>query len=71
LNTVRKSKWEKSIKPLIDKYTSAVEKKSESVFDEDIQPKSIEAIFEKPYEGEFNFAKHYDLLWVRDIYQRL
>lgn len=67
LNTVRKSKWEKSIKPLIDKYASAVEK---SVFNDEIQPPSTEVIFEKPFEGKFDFRAHYDLLWVQDIYRR-
>ncbi|CAG8678895.1 6909_t:CDS:10, partial [Cetraspora pellucida] len=68
LNTVRKSKWEKSIKPLVDKYASAIEIKS--VFDDEIQTLSTEVIFEKPFEGKFDFRTHYDLLWVQDIYRR-
>ncbi|CAG8790238.1 20550_t:CDS:10, partial [Dentiscutata erythropus] len=68
LNTVRKSKWEKSIKPLVDKYASAIELKS--VFDDEIQTLSTEVIFEKPFEGKFDFRTHYDLLWVQDIYRR-
>lgn len=71
LNTVRKQKWEKIIEPLVNKYSSAVEKRSESIFDEDNRSASTEAVFEKPFEGKFDFIKHYDLLWVRDIYQRL
>ncbi|CAG8579514.1 1120_t:CDS:10 [Ambispora gerdemannii] len=49
-NTLRRPRWEKSIKPLIDKYALSVE----------VKPKS----------GEFDFKKHYDVLWVQDIYQR-
>ncbi|CAG8669906.1 16219_t:CDS:2 [Acaulospora morrowiae] len=49
-NTLRRPGWEKSIKPLIDKYALSVE----------VKPKS----------GEFDFKKHYDVLWVQDIYQR-
>ncbi|CAG8496574.1 2731_t:CDS:10 [Cetraspora pellucida] len=68
LNTVRKSKWEKSIKPLVDKYASAIEIKS--AFDDEIQTLSSEVIFEKPFEGKFDFRTQYDLLWVQDIYRR-
>ncbi|CAG8669455.1 2132_t:CDS:2, partial [Acaulospora colombiana] len=68
-NTLRRPRWEKSIKPLIDKYALAVEVKPESVFDEYVQPPP-KIIFEIPFEGEFDFKKHYDLLWVQDIYRR-
>ena len=70
-NTARRLKWEKSIKPLVNKYALAIEVKPESIFDDDIQPSSIKVIFDNPFEGEFDFKKHYELLWVRDIYQRL
>lgn len=68
LNTVRTSKWEKSIKPLVDKYASAIEVKF--AFDDEIQTISAEVIFEKPFEGKLDFRTHYDLLWVQDIYRR-
>ncbi|CAG8492978.1 24651_t:CDS:2 [Gigaspora margarita] len=68
LNTVRKLKWEKSIKPLVDKYASAMRIKS--AFDDEIQTLSTEVIFEKPFEGKLDFKTHYDLLWVQDVYRR-
>ncbi|CAG8690844.1 3788_t:CDS:2, partial [Ambispora leptoticha] len=68
-NTLRRPRWEKSIKPLIDKYVLAVEVKPESVFDDCVQlPSKI--FFEIPFEGEFDLKKHYDMLWVQDIYRR-
>ncbi|RIA92659.1 hypothetical protein C1645_820398 [Glomus cerebriforme] len=70
-NSVRRSKWEKSIKPLIEKYAPAVEKKSNSIFDDDDQLQSTKIIFEIPFEDEFDLKKHYDMLWTQDIYQRL
>ncbi|CAG8462980.1 6397_t:CDS:2 [Paraglomus occultum] len=69
-NTLRRPRWEKSIKPLIDKYALAVEVKPESVFDDYVQSPSTKIIFEIPFEGEFDLKKHYDLLWVQDIYRR-
>ncbi|CAG8711026.1 15211_t:CDS:2, partial [Racocetra fulgida] len=45
-NTVRKSRWEKSIKPLVDKYASAIEIKS--AFDDEIQTLSTETNDQKP-----------------------
>ena len=69
-NTVRRPKWEKSIKPLIEKYASAVEVKSKSILDDD-QTESTKIIFEIPFEDEFDLRKHYDMLWTQDIYQRL
>ncbi|CAG8792919.1 31415_t:CDS:2, partial [Gigaspora margarita] len=68
LNTVRKSKWEKSIKPLVDKYASVMEIKS--VFDNEIQTLSTKVIFEKPFEGKLEFRTYYNLLWVQDSYRR-
>ncbi|CAG8575693.1 10498_t:CDS:2 [Paraglomus brasilianum] len=70
-NTLHRPRWEKSIKPLIDKYALAVEVKPELVFDDYVQPPSTKIIFKIPFEGEFDFKKHYDMLWVRDIYQQL
>lgn len=70
LNTVRRSKWDKIIRPLIDKYASTVEVKPDSVFDDD-QKLSIKAIFEIPFEGEFDFKRHFDMIWIQNIYQRL
>ena len=70
-NTVRRSKWEGSIKPLANKYALAVEMKAESIFDDNVQSSSMKVIFESPFEGEFDFKKHYDNLWVQDIYRRL
>ncbi|CAG8748910.1 1489_t:CDS:2, partial [Ambispora leptoticha] len=69
-NTLRRPRWEKSIKPLIDKYALAVKMKPEFVFDDYVKPPSTKIIFEIPFEGEFDFKKHYDMLWVQDIYQR-
>ncbi|CAG8482959.1 4062_t:CDS:10 [Acaulospora morrowiae] len=60
----------KTIKPLINKYAFAIEVKPESIFDDDAWPLSTRVIFDNPFEGEFDFKKHYELLWVRDIYQR-
>jgi len=71
-NTVRRSRWEKSIKPLIEKYAPAVERNSKSVFDDDDdEPRSTKVVFEMPFEGEFALKKHYDMLWTQDIYRRL
>ncbi|CAB4446467.1 unnamed protein product [Rhizophagus irregularis] len=65
-NTIRRSKWENSMKQLVNKYSSAVEVKS--VFDE--EESSLETIFEKPFEGRLVFKTHYDLLWMQDVYKR-
>ncbi|RIA83685.1 hypothetical protein C1645_449518 [Glomus cerebriforme] len=65
-NTLRRSKWENSIKNLVNKYSSVIEIKS--VFDE--VESSLEAIFEKPFEGKLVFKTHYDLLWIQDVYKR-
>ena len=51
-NTVHWSKWEKNIKPLIEKYASAVEVKSKSIFDDD-QSQSTKIIFKIPFLSEF------------------
>ncbi|CAG8676842.1 3726_t:CDS:2 [Cetraspora pellucida] len=69
-NTLRRPRWENSIKPLIDKYALAVEVKPELVFDDYVDQPSTKIIFEIPFEGEFYFKKHYDMLWVQNIYQR-
>ncbi|RHZ74827.1 hypothetical protein Glove_219g15 [Diversispora epigaea] len=61
-NTIRESKWKESIKPLVDKYSRAVEVKSSSVFD-DVPTSSVKIIFETPFTDEFSFKKHYELLW--------
>ncbi|CAG8535130.1 16099_t:CDS:2, partial [Funneliformis mosseae] len=70
-NTMRRSRWKKSIKPLIEKYASAVERNSKSVFDDDDEPRSTKVVFEMPFEGEFALKKYYDMLWTQDIYRRL
>ena len=70
-NTVHRSKWEGSIKALVNKYALAIEVKAESAFDDNVRSSSIKVIFESPFEGEFDFKKHYDYLWVQDIYRRL
>jgi hypothetical protein len=70
-NTVRRSKWEGSIKPLVKKYALAIEVKAETIFDDNVQSSSIKVIFESPFEDEFDFKKHYDYLWVQDVYRRL
>ncbi|CAB4473954.1 unnamed protein product [Rhizophagus irregularis] len=60
-NTARHSKWVQVIKPLIDKYASAIEINPESIFDDDAQPPSMKVIFDSPFDGEFDFKKHYEL----------
>ncbi|CAG8661694.1 7336_t:CDS:10, partial [Paraglomus brasilianum] len=66
--TSRKTKWDRMIKPLVEKNTSAM--KCWSVFDDDADCLDQEVILEKPFDGKFVFKTHYDLLWVRDVYQR-
>ncbi|CAG8527048.1 6170_t:CDS:10 [Paraglomus brasilianum] len=66
LNTLRRSKWDNSIKQLVNKYTSAVELRS--IFDEEESPSEI--IFERPFKGKLVFRTHYDLLWIQDVYKR-
>ncbi|CAG8583690.1 13209_t:CDS:2, partial [Funneliformis caledonium] len=55
---------EKNLVDLVNKVFSNDDKKK----NEKIMGKNV--IFEKPFEGEFNFVKHYRLLWVQDIFQR-
>ncbi|CAG8627455.1 6876_t:CDS:2, partial [Paraglomus occultum] len=66
LNTVRRSKWDNTIKQLVNKYTSAVEPRS--IFDE--EESQSEIIFERPFRGKLVFWTHYDLLWIQDVYKR-
>ncbi|CAG8763278.1 15040_t:CDS:2, partial [Acaulospora morrowiae] len=68
-NTVRRSKWEGSIKPLVNKYALAIEVKAETIFDDNVRSSSIKIIFESPFEDEFDFKKH-EYLWVQDVYRR-
>ncbi|CAG8487330.1 581_t:CDS:10 [Funneliformis mosseae] len=43
-NTTRQSKWEKTIKPLINKYALAIKVRPESIFDNDAQQSSTKVI---------------------------
>ncbi|CAG8688728.1 14642_t:CDS:10, partial [Racocetra persica] len=69
-NTSLKLKWEKNIKPQIQKYTHAIKVKTESIFDDNNNETSLRIIFEAPFVGDFNYKKHYEMIWARDIYQR-
>ncbi|RIA89552.1 hypothetical protein C1645_824665 [Glomus cerebriforme] len=52
-------------------YAPAVERNSKSVFDDDdYEPRSIKVVFEIPFENEFALKKHYDMLWMQDLYRR-
>ncbi|KAF0520353.1 hypothetical protein F8M41_016357 [Gigaspora margarita] len=69
-NTVRRTKWEADIKPLIKKYADAIEVKTDKVFVDNNNGASLKTIFESPFVGEFNFLNHYEMLWVQDTYRR-
>ncbi|CAG8800985.1 4977_t:CDS:2, partial [Dentiscutata erythropus] len=62
--------WEEDIKPQIKKYTQAIKIKTELIFNDNNNGTSPNVIFEAPFEDEFNYKKHYEMIWTRDIYQR-